>query len=58
MEQITTCSWVALCENEATNLVQHAILGGIPTCDRCVEQYDLTDRVTNDSNRLVEVRGY
>lgn len=43
----TTCSWYALCDNEATLLVRHAILGGVPTCQRCADRHDLWDRIDN-----------
>lgn len=43
--EATTCSWYALCDNEATVLVRHAILGGVPTCQRCVDRHELQDRI-------------
>jgi hypothetical protein len=30
-----TCQWFALCENEATTIEPHPILGVVPICDRC-----------------------
>lgn len=30
-----TCSWFALCENQATKVRQHPILNGVPICERC-----------------------
>lgn len=29
------CEWFALCDRPATVLVQHPVLGDVPTCDRC-----------------------
>lgn len=33
-----TCSWFALCEDDATTIVQHPILGGVPCCARCAKR--------------------
>jgi hypothetical protein len=36
--RVVTCSWFALCENDATHLEPHpAFPGGVPACDRCVQ---------------------
>lgn len=32
----TTCEWFALCDNPATNIVSHPILGPLRVCDTCV----------------------
>lgn len=39
-----TCAWYALCENDATTLVRHPVLGLVPTCERCVEKHAMHDR--------------
>ena len=31
------CRWYVRCENEATHLEQHPVLGSVPQCDRCHE---------------------
>lgn len=31
------CEWFVLCENVATHLEPHPILGEVPACDRCVQ---------------------
>jgi hypothetical protein len=30
-----TCEWYALCDQKATTMQPHPILGGVPTCARC-----------------------
>jgi hypothetical protein len=35
MEDTMTCEWFALCDNEATGVYRHPILGAVPICDRC-----------------------
>lgn len=39
------CEWFARCENEATHLVRHVVLGAVPTCERCIQKLDLHDLV-------------
>jgi predicted PP-loop superfamily ATPase len=34
-EATLLCCWFALCENEATNVRTHPILGDVPICGRC-----------------------
>ncbi len=29
------CQWFARCDNYATGLTSHPVLGVVPTCDRC-----------------------
>jgi hypothetical protein len=36
------CEWFALCENPATGLVAHPVLGHVPTCQRCADRFNLT----------------
>lgn len=36
--EAVTCSWFALCENPATLVVDHPVLGGVPSCVRCQER--------------------
>lgn len=37
------CEWFALCDHEAIGLVAHpAFPGGVPTCQRCVDRFDMT----------------
>lgn len=31
------CQWFARCENEATHVEPHVVLGGVPCCDRCAK---------------------
>ena len=31
---VVTCSWTAMCEEDATALQQHPILGGVPICPK------------------------
>ncbi len=45
MDTDTVCGWFAQCENEATALVKHIILGLVPTCERCIERMGLQDEV-------------
>jgi hypothetical protein len=30
-----TCQWFAHCQNAATGITPHIVLGDVPTCDRC-----------------------
>ncbi len=32
------CQWFLLCENPATTVRPHPILGNVPICDRCNER--------------------
>lgn len=41
MSKGATCEWYALCENEADGVVDHPILGKVPTCRRCAEKHEL-----------------
>jgi hypothetical protein len=34
-ENRVICSWFALCDRPATDVVQHPVLGGVPVCARC-----------------------
>lgn len=34
-DEIVTCSWFAMCANDATDLKQHPVLGGVPICEIC-----------------------
>ena len=34
--ELGSCLWLVLCENPATHLESHAMLGEVPCCDRCV----------------------
>jgi len=29
------CRWFAMCDNPATDMVPHSILGDVPVCERC-----------------------
>lgn len=40
-----TCEWFALCTRPARWLVAHPVLGEVPTCEQCVEQRKLRERV-------------
>ena len=43
MTMITvTCQWFALCDKDAVGVVDHPILGYVPTCQRCADKMDLT----------------
>ena len=33
----TACNYFALCSNEATGVVEHPVLGYVPTCRRCAD---------------------
>lgn len=35
------CAWFALCDNEATGVVEHPVLEYVPTCQRCADKADL-----------------
>ena len=35
--QTPYCQWFLLCTNPATGTTPHAVLGSVPTCDRCHE---------------------
>lgn len=34
------CQWFALCDNPATQLQHHPILGDVPICDRCKDKHE------------------
>lgn len=34
--EIVTCSWFATCVNDATRVLEHPVLGGVPICDVCL----------------------
>jgi hypothetical protein len=36
-----TCSWFALCSNDAAGNVTHPVLGAVPTCSRCAAKHGL-----------------
>lgn len=38
------CEWFLLCANEASILVQHPVLGEVPTCTHCAEKLNLDGR--------------
>lgn len=35
------CEWYALCPNPADGVVAHAVLGEVPTCQRCADRFEL-----------------
>jgi hypothetical protein len=35
-----TCSWFVLCDRPAVNVIEHPILGGVPTCAECTATYE------------------
>lgn len=35
------CKWYVACDLDADGVVQHPILGAVPTCGRCAERHDL-----------------
>lgn len=35
------CDWYALCDNAPVGVVDHPILGKVPTCQRCVDKHDM-----------------
>lgn len=35
------CEWFAKCPNPADGVVQHPVLGAVPTCRRCADKLDL-----------------
>lgn len=37
-----TCRWFALCDREADGVVEHPVLGDVPTCKRCANRLGLT----------------
>lgn len=39
-ENTVTCELFLLCENEATGVVEHPILGYVPGCKRCATKLD------------------
>jgi hypothetical protein len=36
------CEWFALCTNQAAGVVEHPVLGQVPTCQRCAAKLSLT----------------
>lgn len=36
------CMWFALCTNDSAGVVEHPLLGYVPTCQRCADAHDLT----------------
>ena len=40
------CGYYAGCPSTPTHVVEHPVLGGVPTCSRCIERHGLEDRVT------------
>ena len=32
------CRWFLACDNPATTMVSHPIMGAVPTCARCAER--------------------
>lgn len=36
------CAWYLACAEPANGLVQHPVLGYVPTCLRCATKHDLT----------------
>lgn len=44
------CQWYLLCANEADGLVDHPILGDVPTCQRCTDRHGLTLRYPAPAN--------
>lgn len=42
-EGVIYCEWFALCNHPAAGLVAHpAFPGGVPTCARCADRFDMT----------------
>ena len=41
-ELVVGCHWYALCDRPAAGIVEHPILGDVPTCGRCADRHDLT----------------
>lgn len=39
---VPTCAWFALCANDADGVVDHPILGQVPTCTRCATKAEQT----------------
>ena len=39
-EPLPVCGWYALCDNRATEAVDHPILGSVDICDRCLDLYE------------------
>lgn len=35
------CEWFAFCTRESSGVVEHPILGDVPTCERCANKLDL-----------------
>jgi hypothetical protein len=40
--EVAGCAWFALCDQEATTLVGHPVLGQVPTCPRCAARVEAT----------------
>jgi hypothetical protein len=36
------CQWLALCVRDADGVVEHPVLGEVPTCTVCAASHDLT----------------
>lgn len=36
--EVVTCSWFALCERDATDVLDHPVLGGVPICTPCLDR--------------------
>lgn len=35
------CEWFAMCDNTATVIVTHPVLGRVPTCEACADKLGL-----------------
>lgn len=42
-DDLKLCAWFALCTNVATETMDHPILGGVPTCQRCADKVRTID---------------
>jgi hypothetical protein len=45
ISEVEVCAWFAYCENPATGVTPHPVLGDVPTCDRCHKFATGQDRV-------------